>query len=225
MPWSVSSRWHINGPCPPAARVWELIAGNAMLEAATEPILRAAGSAPRSGRAPEAGPQSGRRGSGVRASHPEVPSAFPATPHNDGHVDDRDVQFVEGWPGVAVAEGLRIAYYLHLTSLKGVSSMKLHRDLGVTQKTAWFMLQRIRKAFESDDDEPPFSGPVEVDEVYFGGLRKNMHKDKREELDGRGTVGKEIVVGVKDRETNTVRARHVQSADTASLAGFAASNT
>ncbi len=48
------------------------------------------------------------------------------------------------------------AIYMHLTSLKGVSSMKLHRDIGVTQKTAWFMLQRIRKAFERDDDEPPF---------------------------------------------------------------------
>ena len=43
------------------------------------------------------------------------------------------------------------AIYLHLTSLKGVSSMKLHRDIGVTQKTAWFMLQRIREAWESDD--------------------------------------------------------------------------
>ena len=50
-----------------------------------------------------------------------------------------------------------IAIYLHLTSLKGVSSMKLHRDIGVTQKTAWFMLQRIRKAWESDD--PLFAGP------------------------------------------------------------------
>lgn len=62
------------------------------------------------------------------------------------------------------------AIYLHLTSLKGVSSMKLHRDIGVTQKTAWFMLQRIRKAF--DDDEPPFSGPAEADETWFGGQRK-----------------------------------------------------
>lgn len=116
------------------------------------------------------------------------------------------------------------AIYLHLTSLKGVSSMKLHRDIGVTQKTAWFMLNRIREAFKSDDDEPPFEGPVEVDEVYFGGLRKNMHADKREELTGRGTVGKEIVVGVKDRETNEVRVRHVHAADAPSLAGFAAIN-
>lgn len=63
------------------------------------------------------------------------------------------------------------AIYLHLTSLKGISSMKLHRDIGVTQKTAWFMLQRIRKAFD-DDDEPPFTGPIEVDESFFGGGRR-----------------------------------------------------
>ena len=116
------------------------------------------------------------------------------------------------------------AIYLHLTSLKGVSSVKLGRDIGVRQATAWFMLQRIREAFKRDDDEPPMDGPVEVDEVYLGGLRKNMHKAKRESLEGRGAVGKDIVVGVKDRGTREVRARHVQHADTPSLAGFAASN-
>ena len=118
------------------------------------------------------------------------------------------------------------AIYLHLTSLKGVSSMKLHRDLKVTQKTAWFMLQRIREAFKRDDDEPPMDGPVEVDEVYLGGLRKNMSNKKRAELadTGRGAVGKDIVVGVKDRRTKEVRARHVQNTDTPSLAGFAAAN-
>ena len=71
------------------------------------------------------------------------------------------------------------AIYMHLTSLKGVSSMKLHRDIGVTQKTAWFMLQRIRKAFERNDDDPPFSGPVKIDETYFGGKRKNKSNAER----------------------------------------------
>ncbi len=65
-----------------------------------------------------------------------------------------------------------IAIYLHLTSLKGVSSMKLHRDINVTQKTAWFMLQRIRKAWASEDISP-FTGPVEVDETYMGGKERN----------------------------------------------------
>ncbi len=56
-----------------------------------------------------------------------------------------------------------IAIYLHVSSLKGVSSMKLHRDLGITQKTAWFLSHRIREAF---DESGLFQGPVEVDETY-----------------------------------------------------------
>lgn len=60
------------------------------------------------------------------------------------------------------------AIYLEMTSLKSVSSMKLHRDLGVRQATAWFMLHRIRKAFTVVTAR--FEGPVEVDETYIGGL-------------------------------------------------------
>lgn len=56
------------------------------------------------------------------------------------------------------------AIYLHLTSLKGVSSMKLHRDIGVSQKTAWFMLKRIREAC-ADESLRGFVGPVDVDET------------------------------------------------------------
>ena len=67
-----------------------------------------------------------------------------------------------------------IAIYLELTSLKSVSSMKLHRDIGVRQATAWFMLHRIRQAWASTDDGDPFAGPVEVDEAYMGGRRANM---------------------------------------------------
>ena len=119
-----------------------------------------------------------------------------------------------------------IAIYLHLTSLKGVSSMKLHRDIGVTQKTAWFMLQRIRKAFDGDD-EPPFSGPVEVDEAYFGGLRKNMSNKKRAELadTGRGTVGKTAVVGAKDRASNKVRVKVAADTTGKTLQGFVRQHT
>ncbi len=64
------------------------------------------------------------------------------------------------------------AIYLEMTSLKGVSSMKLHRDLGVTQKTAWFMLHRIREAWGQARET--FAGPVEADEAYFGG-RQGQH--------------------------------------------------
>lgn len=116
-----------------------------------------------------------------------------------------------------------IALYLCLTSLKSLSSMKLHRDLGVTQKTAWFMLHRIREAWqhEADDD---FGGPVEVDETYFGGRRRNMHGEKRKELDGRGTSGKTAVAGIKDRPTDQVRAKMVKKTDGATLQHYIVEN-
>ncbi len=117
------------------------------------------------------------------------------------------------------------AIYLHLTSLKGVSSMKLHRDIGVSQPTAWFMLQRIRKAFDGDD-EPPFTGPVELDEAYFGGKRHNMSNTKRKNLEGtgRGAVGKTAVVGAKDRKTGKVKAQVVDTPDRSTLQSFVDAN-
>ena len=111
------------------------------------------------------------------------------------------------------------AIYLEMTSLKGVSSMKLHRDLKVTQKTAWFMLHRIREAWATEQTAL-FAGPVEIDETYIGGKRRNMSRAKRKNLTGRGAVGKAAVAGAKDRETNRVTARTVKGTDTATLQGF-----
>ena len=111
-----------------------------------------------------------------------------------------------------------IAIYLVTTSLKGVSSMKLHRDLEVTQKTAWHLAHRLRKTLEQS--EAPFSGPVEADETYIGGKRKNMPKAKRKTLTGRGSVDKMAVLGAKDRATGTVAARPVAKTDKATLQGF-----
>ena len=112
-----------------------------------------------------------------------------------------------------------IAIYLVTTSLKGVSSMKLHRDLGVTQKTAWFMLHRIREAW-ADQQAEPFDGPVEADETYVGGKAKNMHAKRRcEHIRGRGPAGKIAVVGVKDRASNRVAARPVPDTTAETLLG------
>ena len=111
------------------------------------------------------------------------------------------------------------AIYIETTNLKAVSSMKLHRDIGVTQKTAWFMLHRIREAFAAET-RPLFDGPVEVDETYMGGKRRNMKKSKRERLTGRGAVGKTAVVGAKDRESGQVVAQVVESTDGETLQGF-----
>ena len=105
------------------------------------------------------------------------------------------------------------AIYLEMTSLNGVSSMKLHRDLGVTQKTAWFMLHMIQEAFA--DVAPIFDGPVKVDETYVVGKRANMSNAQRTALKdtGRGAVGMTAVVGMKDRATNQVSARVIKRTD------------
>lgn len=111
-----------------------------------------------------------------------------------------------------------IATYLWATSLKGVSSMRLHRDLGITQKSAYFMAQRLREAWA--DLPVEMTGPVEADETYMGGKRRNMHNSKRGETTGRGSVGKTAVAGIKDRNTGQVAARVVDSVDSENVHGF-----
>lgn len=89
----------------------------------------------------------------------------------------------------------------------GISSHELARTLGVTQKTAWFMLHRIRKAMETDDFTK-FDGPAEADTTYIGGRAENMHKARRERIiKGRGAVGKTGVHGVLQRSTEAQPSR------------------
>ena len=93
-----------------------------------------------------------------------------------------------------------------------------HRDLDITQKSAWYLAHRLHKIFA--ESEHMFSGSVETDETYFGGKRRNMNNGKRKELKGRGPAGKVTVAGIKDRATKQIRATVVECVDKATLRGF-----
>ena len=153
----------------------------------------------------------GRLGAESVGSAPARSSSYPrwtpiapvwvtnSEPPADGDPLDRDVDRID-------------------VEVKGVSSMKLHRDLDITQKTAWFMLHRIREAWQHER-EAVFDGPVEADEAYFGGKRRNMSNAKRNALKktGRGAVGKTAVAGVKDRGSKRISAAVVERTDGATM--------
>jgi transposase-like protein len=103
------------------------------------------------------------------------------------------------------------ALWMYSSFKKGVSSHQLARNLGVTQKSAWFMAHRIRLAMEIGDFGAPFSGEVEADETYIGGAAKFQHENRRKHL-GTGWAGRTIVMGLLERgEAPQVRAKVIPS--------------
>lgn len=115
------------------------------------------------------------------------------------------------------------AVWLLANSKNGVSSHELGRALGVTQKTAWFMLHRIRLAMHAGSIEK-LDGTVEVDETYVGGLAKNMHaKERRERITGGGGVNKTAVVGALKRGGD-VRAELITDLSAKGLQGYVRDN-
>jgi transposase-like protein len=103
------------------------------------------------------------------------------------------------------------AMYLLVTARKGISSMQLAKEIGVTQKTAWFILGRLREACGGPDGPDKLRGVVEVDETFVGGKEGNKHESKKLKA-GRGSVGKTAVLGMRERGGRVV-AKVVEATD------------
>jgi transposase-like protein len=95
------------------------------------------------------------------------------------------------------------AMYLLVTARKGISSMQLAKEIGVTQKSAWFMLSRLREACSGPDSQNKLRGIIEIDECFVGGKEANKHEVKKLHA-GRGSVGKVAVLGLRERGGRTV---------------------
>src|SRR4051812_35028298 len=115
-----------------------------------------------------------------------------------------------------------IAVWYITSHKKSIASTQLAKDIGVTQKTAWFMMHRLRHAVRTRTFNRPLGGIVEMDETFIGGKAKNRHISKRGKSGVTGGAGKAIVAGAIERKGNVV-ARVVENVRADTLSNFAVS--